>query len=118
MPPTIGYATLAVLRAIPRTAGYGLDIMDATGLPSGTVYPTLSRLEKRGWVRARWENEAIARREGRPRRRYYRLTGAGEAAVRAAVREYSELLGGGAEESGDEAGTTPGPAPTPRPEEA
>jgi DNA-binding PadR family transcriptional regulator len=103
MPPSIGYATLAVLRAVPRTAGYGLDIMEATGLPSGTVYPTLGRLEKRGWVQARWENEAVARGEGRPRRRYYRLTGAGEAAVKEAVREYGQLLG----DLGDVAGAEP-----------
>jgi DNA-binding PadR family transcriptional regulator len=94
MSRVVGPATLAVLRAIPGTAGYGLDIMEATGLPSGTVYPTLQRLEKRGWVRARWENEEVARGEGRPRRRYYRLTGAGEAAVREAVRAYGRLAGG------------------------
>lgn len=91
---TLGYATLAVLRAIQAGAGYGLDIMERTGLASGTVYPALGRMEKRGYLRSRWENEAEARREGRPRRRYYRLTSAGEAAVAAAVREYGELLGG------------------------
>lgn len=91
---TLGYATLAVLRAIQAGAGYGLDIMERTGLPSGTVYPALGRMEKRGYLRARWENEAVARGEGRPRRRYYRLTTAGEAAVAEAVREYGELLGG------------------------
>lgn len=100
MSRSLGYATLAVLRAVPATAGYGLDIMERTGLPSGTVYPTLSRMEKRGYVRARWEDEGVARREGRPRRRYYRLTGAGEAAVRAAIREYGELFGGLPSESG------------------
>lgn len=91
---SLGYATLAVLRAILDGAGYGLDIMERTGLPSGTVYPTLGRMEKRGYLQARWENEAEARREGRPRRRYYRLTEAGRDAVRAAIREYGELLGG------------------------
>lgn len=91
---SLGYATLAVLRAIRAGAGYGLDIMERTGLPSGTVYPTLGRMEKRGYLRARWENEEAARKDGRPRRRYYRLTVAGEAAVREAIREYGELLGG------------------------
>ena len=91
---SLGYATLAVLRAILDGAAYGLDIMERTGLPSGTVYPTLSRMEKRGFLQARWENEATAAKEGRPRRRYYRVTGAGEAAVREAIREYGHLLGG------------------------
>lgn len=91
---SLGYATLAVLRAIRTGASYGLDIMERTGLPSGTVYPTLGRMEKRGYLQARWENEEAARQEGRPRRRYYRLTDAGEAAMREAVREYGELLGG------------------------
>ena len=91
---SLGYATLAVLRAILDGASYGLDIMERTGLPSGTVYPTLSRMEKRGFLRAKWEHETEARREGRPRRRYYRVTGAGEAAVKEAIREYGELLGG------------------------
>lgn len=98
---SLGYATLAVLRAILDGAGYGLDIMERTGLPSGTVYPTLSRMEKRGYLQARWENEMAARGEGRPRRRYYRITGAGEAAVKEAIREYGQLLGGLPEAGGE-----------------
>ena len=90
----IGYATLAVLRAIQNGAQYGLDIMDATGLPSGTVYPTLTRMEARGFVRGVWEPAGVAEREGRPRRRYYRLTAAGEVEVAEAVRFYGELGGG------------------------
>jgi PadR family transcriptional regulator PadR len=91
---TLGYATLAVLRAIADGTRYGLDIMERTGLPSGTVYPSLRRLEKRGYLSARWEDRSRADAEGRPRRRYYRLTGAGEAALRDAVREYGRLVGG------------------------
>lgn len=91
---SLGYATLAVLRAILDGASYGLDIMERTGLPSGTVYPTLSRMEKRGFLQAKWENEEAARKEGRPRRRYYRVTRSGEAAVKEATREYGQLLGG------------------------
>ena len=91
---TIGYATLAVLRAVADGARYGLDIMERTDLPSGTVYPSLRRLEKRGWLSARWEERARADAEGRPRRRYYRLTGAGESALREAVRRYGRLMGG------------------------
>jgi len=73
-----GFAGIALLKALKSGNRYGLDLMTATDLPSGTVYPQLARLEKRGLVRAEWEREGIARREARPRRRYYELTAAGE----------------------------------------
>jgi DNA-binding PadR family transcriptional regulator len=50
-------------------------------MPSGTVYPTLGRLKKSGLVKARWEDQRVAEREGRPRRRYYDLTGEGALAL-------------------------------------
>src|SRR5208282_1432231 len=50
----------------------------ATGLPSGTIYPILARLERIGWVDSDWEDPDAHIAEGRPRRRYYRLTRAGE----------------------------------------
>ena len=94
MPPRpLGPATVAVLRALADGARYGLDVMDRTGLPSGTVYPTLGRLEKRGFVSGRWEDAGVARSEGRPRRRYYRLSRAGESALREAIRQYGALAG-------------------------
>lgn len=91
----LGYATVAVMRAIADGAGYGLDVMERTGLPSGTVYPTLGRLEKRGYVKGRWEEEGRARLEGRPRRRYYRLTEEGVAALGVAIDGYRALAGDG-----------------------
>lgn len=90
-PRRLGYATVAVLRALADGARYGLDIMERTGLPSGTVYPTLGRLEKRGFVSGRWEDAGAARREGRPRRRYYRLSEAGVEALREAIRRFGAL---------------------------
>jgi PadR family transcriptional regulator, regulatory protein PadR len=51
--------------------------MDVTGLPSGTVYPALRKLERSGFVRSRWESERAARKQQRPARRYYEVTGAG-----------------------------------------
>ncbi|MFJ9785136.1 PadR family transcriptional regulator [Amycolatopsis sp. NPDC101161] len=51
---------------------YGLELCAETGLPSGTIYPILARLEKAGWLA--YELEDIDPSEsGRPRRRYYRL---------------------------------------------
>ena len=71
--------TTLVLQALAFGHQYGFDVMDATGLPSGTVYPVLRRLEKEGLVRADWEDPQAARDEQRPPRRYYELTAAGEA---------------------------------------
>ncbi len=63
----------AALLADPAAERYGLQLMQATGLPSGTLYPILVRLERAGWVESRWEQTDPAA-EGRPARRYYRLT--------------------------------------------
>ena len=81
MPRPLGITTLQILNAIRDGHAYGLDIVASTGLPSGTVYPTLGRLEKGGLVRASWEDQRQAAGEGRPRRRYYELTGPGRAAL-------------------------------------
>ena len=56
-----GYLSLSatvVLQAVAGGDGYGFDIMDATGLPSGTVYPALRRMEAAGLVMSTWENAA------------------------------------------------------------
>ncbi|MGH3549256.1 MAG: PadR family transcriptional regulator [Pseudonocardiaceae bacterium] len=77
---TVG--VLAVLGALlDRTDSelYGLEIVRASGLEPGTIYPILQRLRGAGWVTDRWEDPAPARREGRPARRYYRLTIEGRA---------------------------------------
>jgi DNA-binding PadR family transcriptional regulator len=47
----------------------------------GTLYKALDRLERRGYLRSRWEDADIAMAEGRPRRRLYEVTAAGEAAL-------------------------------------
>lgn len=71
------YQTALVLEALAAGRHHGFDIMDATDLPSGTVYPILRRIEDEGLVRSRWERDAVARREQRPPRRYYELTASG-----------------------------------------
>ncbi|PPK68005.1 helix-turn-helix transcriptional regulator [Actinokineospora auranticolor] len=77
-------AVLRVLLADPAAEFYGLELGARAGLPSGTVHPILARLEACGWVDSRWE-EVDPRVEGRPRRRYYRLTGAGGVRAGAAL---------------------------------
>lgn len=67
---------LGRLTAAPGGELYGLQIIQSTGLSSGTVYPLLSRLEEHGLVESRREH-IDPKQEGRPQRRFYRLTPAG-----------------------------------------
>lgn len=71
------FSTGMVLQAIAQGFRYGFDVMDVSGLPDGTVYPALRRLEAAGMLRSDWEDEAVAVREKRPPRRYYELTAPG-----------------------------------------
>ena len=58
------------------------DVRHARRLTAyGTLYKGLDRLERAGYLSSRWEDPLIAAREGRPRRRFYRLTMAGEGAL-------------------------------------
>jgi DNA-binding PadR family transcriptional regulator len=84
--------TLSVLQAIADGVAYGFDILDVTGLESGTVYPILSRLERDGLVRSHWENETRAHAQGRPARRNYALTALGTRALETATAHYAALL--------------------------
>jgi len=69
--------TALILQAVGAGHRYGFDIMDATGLASGTVYPVLRRLEHARLLRGKWEEVPAAHRGGRPQRRLYELTLAG-----------------------------------------
>jgi len=71
--------TLKVLEAFlenPTVELSGADVHKRSGIASGTLYPILLRLESAGWFVSRWEAIDPAR-EGRPRRRLYRLTRSG-----------------------------------------
>ncbi len=81
----ITYQGACVLQALASGLACGFDIMDFTGLASGTVYPVLRRFEEHGLVRSEWEDEERAHAEGRPRRRNYELTGVGRAALSGAA---------------------------------
>jgi DNA-binding PadR family transcriptional regulator len=88
----LSVAAVSVLQALANGFEYGFDIIDTTGLPSGTVYPALSRLERDGYVRSAWEDEHRAHREGRPARRYYRLTAQGSRVLDDSLSYYRSLL--------------------------
>lgn len=87
----ITYPTTLVLHALMQAHHHGFDIIDVTGLPSGTVYPILRRLDAEGLVKSRWEKEGVARREQRPPRRYYELTPSGRLFAAEAIGRYRAL---------------------------
>lgn len=53
----------------------------------GTLYKVLGRMTERGLLVARWEDAGTAQAEGRPRRRLYRVQGAGEVALARSRRD-------------------------------
>jgi DNA-binding PadR family transcriptional regulator len=77
-----------ILQAIQTGDGYGFSVMEMTGLPSGTVYPAMRRLERDELIRSQWEKASIAEAELRPARKYYKLTRAGHAALEASQQRY------------------------------
>ncbi len=87
--PRMTISTQLLLKTLlmdPVREMYGAEISAVAGLPSGTIHPILARLEGLRWLESRWE-DIEPRLEGRPARRYYRLTAEGaEAAPRALAR--------------------------------
>jgi len=95
----LGLGTIAILQALEAERRFGFDIMDTTGLTSGTVYPALERLEDLGYLRSKWEDEAVARREARPARRYFEITALGSRALAEALDRYPVLRAAARHES-------------------
>ena len=87
----LSYAATVILQAVATGYQHGFDIMDITGLPGGTVYPALRRLEAAGYVGSKWEQHKIARQQQRPPRRYYELTRSGKEVLAEAVKRYRLL---------------------------
>jgi len=89
--PKLSHTAAMILQAIDGGLVYGFSIMETLGLPSGTVYPAMRRLERDALIRSQWEKQSIADAEQRPARKYYRLTAAGRQALEAARRRYPLL---------------------------
>jgi DNA-binding PadR family transcriptional regulator len=77
-PVRLTHTTALILQALAAGSRHGFQIMDVTGLASGTVYPVLRRLEREKAVDSTWEDEATAHAAGRRRRRIYGLTPSGQ----------------------------------------
>ncbi len=88
--------TSQVLQALldaPAGETYGFGLVKMTGLPSGSVYPILRRLEEEGLLVAR--EEPIDPTAKRPRYRiFYRLNAEGRREARTATRDRSSALRG------------------------
>jgi DNA-binding PadR family transcriptional regulator len=89
--PKLSHTAAMILQVIHCGCVYGYSIMETTGLPSGTVYPALRRLEQESLIRAQWERQSIADTEQRPPRKYYKLTASGKTALDASRKRYPLL---------------------------
>ena len=89
--PKLSHTAAMILQSISAGYMYGFSVMEATGLPSGTVYPALRRLERDGLIRSHWERESIAESEQRPQRKYYQITRSGQATLEASQERYPLL---------------------------
>ena len=78
-----------ILNTLMFQERYGLEIINAITEASkgkktisfGSLYPTLRKLEKRGFVTSRWGDETPEETTG-ARRRYYKITGNGLQAIK------------------------------------
>jgi PadR family transcriptional regulator PadR len=87
----LSYTAAVVLQTIHAGYSYGFDIMEVAGLPSGTVYPALRRLEQQQLIKSKWETESTAFADQRPARKYYQLTQLGKDALAKARQRYRLL---------------------------
>jgi len=87
----LSHTAAMILQAVDAGFIYGFSIMEMTGLPSGTVYPAMRRLERDDLIRSQWEKQSIADDEQRPPRKYYKLTAAGRVTLETSRRRYPLL---------------------------
>ena len=74
--------TIKVLSALAHSRDawrYGLELIEATDLKSGSLYPILIRCAERGLLESRWIEPDV---QGRPPRHAYRILPAGLAALK------------------------------------
>jgi DNA-binding PadR family transcriptional regulator len=87
----LSHTAAIILQAIDAGFVYGFSIMEMTGLPSGTVYPAMRRLEREELICSRWEKQSIADAEQRPARKYYKLTATGKTTLETSRKRYPLL---------------------------
>ena len=72
----------AIVREIQRRTA------DALVVEEGSLYPALHRMERRGWIDAEWGQS-----ESNRRAKYYRLTKAGRAELKAQTASWARMSG-------------------------
>jgi len=87
----LSYTMALILQALDNGYRYGFEIMQITGLASGTIYPALRRLEDAALIKSKWEKQSVAVAEQRPARKYYEVTKPGRE-VLAEARSRFRLL--------------------------
>ena len=65
-----------VLMTSPNDKHWAYEIVKQSGVRSGVVYPSMTRMLEAGWLIDGWEDPATIT-EKRPPRRYYELTDRG-----------------------------------------
>jgi DNA-binding PadR family transcriptional regulator len=90
-PRVLSYQAVAVLHAVASGVPYGFQVIEHTGLTSGTVYTSLGRLERDGYLTSRWEDAREAHQERRPPRRYYGITAQGERVLNDSLARFRAL---------------------------
>jgi transcriptional regulator len=75
--PTHGHS---IAHRIQQTSG------DVLKIDHGSLYPALQRLERRGWITAKWGTS-----ENNRRAKYYRLTAAGRKQLAAETTKWDRL---------------------------
>jgi PadR family transcriptional regulator len=78
----------ALLRR-PADWRHGYDLMEETGLKSGTLYPLLMRLKDDGWLESEWHPPVPP---ARAPRHAYRLSSKGRGAAQALISEPKKLV--------------------------
>jgi PadR family transcriptional regulator PadR len=92
-----GTLDMIILRTLVLGRAHGHEIArhiqrttdDLLQVEHGSLYPALHRLERRGWVAAKWEKAPDSNREFK----YYRLTAAGRKQLVHEQSKWRQLVG-------------------------
>jgi transcriptional regulator len=90
-----GTLDLLVLKALSLEPLHGVGISrrvtqitkGAFQVSFGSLFPSLHRMEERGWLEAEWRTS-----ENNRRARYYRLTSAGRTQLKVEEREWNQVV--------------------------
>lgn len=87
-----GVFEIAVLSLISQRPMYGYEITSALKqtpifqIPNGSIYPILSRITKKSWAFAYWEES-----QGGPKRKYYQITKEGNEILKNRLTDYEAV---------------------------